>query len=702
MKGLYSFYVDGEKVSESENVVTTAGKSTILRYLAGIVPNFAKSISLGTFNNVAASANDTDMGFEYARSEVTLGSLDLTDANHDYLVFKTTFPTELAMNIKEIGLFSFHTNPASGEYTGRILTTFDDNEIWTTDSSTNAPTFSTLTSGSLNSIGDSSMKVTNDTDGATYTYTLDFANVDLSGYSATDTFGLAIGTYSSRVTGVTLTFIDSDGTSTSNTWSVTHNASLPYQVLSVSKGTMDTQGFNWAEVDKISVSVTCSTVQNSKTLSNLARTANYYVTGTTTATHGFAVGDYVTISGSTLDSGSFNGKFVIIAVTSNTFMFNQGTGNTVSGADSGTVVTQGTAVSTISRLQASFTGYISGTTLTVNTVNSGTLAVGQTITGAGVTPGTFISSGSSSPYTVNNSQTVGSASALVTFGASPIAKVTTAIAHGISIGDIVSVSGIFNDTSFNTVTTAKTGTTGSTLVYDSPGSDIAAYAPGNMLSSNQANLELSSTGWGTSTYQCSAARSTAQAYSGAASLLITASAGGNIQAFSDGITGIVAGSSYTGKAMVMVDAAANAATYGFYVGIRWLTAGDVFISDSLSTLTTVNKTGWTSITVTATAPSSPTPAAKAMLIVYGTNAVNGDKFYADELGLWRGGSTTFYQPGIAVVEPQAQLMFDGLRVFDSDSNNPDYCLVSRSIPSTPVNKVAGSTLDVEYRLEINL
>ncbi len=698
MKGTYSFYVDGEKVGESENVVTTAGKNVILRYLAGMVPNFAKAISLGTYNNVAASASDTDMGFEYVRSEVTLGSVDLTDVNHDYLVFKTTFPTELAMNVKEIGLFSFYTNPASGQYTGRVLSTFDDGEIWTTDANTNAATFTALTSTSLNAIGDSSMVVINDTDGSTDTYTLDFANVDLSGYSATDTLGLAIGTYSSRVTGVTLTLIDSDGTSVSKTWSVTHNAALPYQVLTVAKGAIDTQAFNWAEVDKIAVSVTCSTLQNSKTLSNLARVASYYVTGTTTATHGFAVGDYVTISGSTLDSGSFNGTFVITAVTSNTFMFNQGTGSVVSGADSGTVVTQGTAISTIARQQAVFTGYISGTTLTVGTLTSGTLSVGQTITGAGILPGTIITAGAG-PYTINNSQTVGSVSSQVVLGAAPIAKITTAIAHGISIGDIVSVSGIFNDSTFNTVATAKYGTTGSTLVYDSPGTDVTAYAPGNILTSNQAGLELSSTGWGNTTYQCSAARNITQAYSGCGSLLITASAGGNIQAFSDGVSGIVVGASYTAKGMVMVDAAANAATYGFYVGIRWLTSGDVFISDSLSTLTTVNKTGWTSITTTATAPSN---AAKAMLIVYGTNAVNGDKFYADELGIWRGASTTFYQPGIAVVEPQAQLMFDGLRVFDSDSNNPDYCLVSRSIPATTVNKVAGSTLDVEYRLELNL
>ncbi len=696
MKGTYSFYIDGEKVGESQNVVTAAGKNTILRYLAGIVPNFARAISLGTYNNVAASASDTDMGFEYVRGEVTLGSLDLTDPAHDYLVFKTTFPSELSMNIKEIGLFSFYTNPASGQYTGRVLTTFDDGEIWTTDASTNAPTFTALTSTSLNSVGDSSMVVINDTDGSTDTYTLDFANVDLSGYSATDTFGLAIGTYSSRVTGVTLTLIDSDGTSISNTWSVTHNSSLPYQVLTVDKGTIDTQAFNWAEVDKISVGVTCSTVQNSKTLSNLNRLSTYWVTATTTANHGFSVGDYVTISGSTLDSGSFNGKFVISAVSANTFIFYQGTGATVSGADSGTVVAQGTSVSTIARQQATFTGYISGTTLTVGSVTSGTLSVGQTITGSGVASGTIITAGSG-PYTVNNSQTVGSAGSQVTMKAAPVAKVTTSIAHGLSVGDIVSVSGIFNDTSFNTVATAKIGTTGSTLVYDSPGTDVAAYVPGNLLTSEQSSFSgATTTGWVVN-QNATLSTSSSIYYTAPRSMSVTATAATVDINTTGGTSGIpvVVGATYTGFIRFLSGTTART----FQVGIRWYDVAGATLSTSWGTATNSSLTDWTSVSYSAAAPANTVYAA---LFVQVNSAVNAEVFYVDEAGLWRGNSTTFYSPGIAVVEPQAQLMFDGLRVFDSDSNNPDYCLVSRSIPATAVNKTAGSTLDVEYRLEINL
>ena len=68
---------------------------------------------------------------------------------------------------------------------------------------------------------------------------------------------------------------------------------------------------------------------------------------------------------------------------------------------------------------ASFTGSISGTTLTVTAVSSGGLGVGQLINGTGVTSGTVITAlgtgtGGTGTYTVNNSQTVSSGSITAT------------------------------------------------------------------------------------------------------------------------------------------------------------------------------------------------------------------------------------------------------------------------------------------------
>ncbi|MFL9904283.1 baseplate J/gp47 family protein [Paraburkholderia fungorum] len=54
------------------------------------------------------------------------------------------------------------------------------------------------------------------------------------------------------------------------------------------------------------------------------------------------------------------------------------------------------------------TGSISGTALTVTAFISGTPAIGQLVSGPGVTPGTTITAGTASPYTVSISQTVAS------------------------------------------------------------------------------------------------------------------------------------------------------------------------------------------------------------------------------------------------------------------------------------------------------
>lgn len=64
-----------------------------------------------------------------------------------------------------------------------------------------------------------------------------------------------------------------------------------------------------------------------------------------------------------------------------------------------------------------FTGTISTTTLTVSAVTAGQLAVGQLISGTGVTPGTRITAlgtgtGYTGTYTISVSQTVGSATAM--------------------------------------------------------------------------------------------------------------------------------------------------------------------------------------------------------------------------------------------------------------------------------------------------
>jgi hypothetical protein len=73
----------------------------------------------------------------------------------------------------------------------------------------------------------------------------------------------------------------------------------------------------------------------------------------------------------------------------------------------------GTAQTATITAGATFTGSISGTTLTVTAVTGGTIGIGQVISGTGVTVGTSITAlvsgtGSTGTYTVSSSQTVSS------------------------------------------------------------------------------------------------------------------------------------------------------------------------------------------------------------------------------------------------------------------------------------------------------
>ncbi|MDR3415440.1 MAG: hypothetical protein P4L83_04560 [Nevskia sp.] len=57
---------------------------------------------------------------------------------------------------------------------------------------------------------------------------------------------------------------------------------------------------------------------------------------------------------------------------------------------------------------AVFTGSIAGTTLTITSISSGVLAIGQAVHNNGVAPNTWITAGSGSNWTINTSQTVSS------------------------------------------------------------------------------------------------------------------------------------------------------------------------------------------------------------------------------------------------------------------------------------------------------
>jgi hypothetical protein len=115
----------------------------------------------------------------------------------------------------------------------------------------------------------------------------------------------------------------------------------------------------------------------------------------------------------------------------------------------------------------SITGSITGTTLTVTAVASGTLEVGQKLSGTGITEGTTITglgtgSGGTGTYTVNISQEVTSTTISVT---SPKGVVATITSHGYSVGGTIKFSNLTGTNSVLNGTWTISAVTTNTITF---------------------------------------------------------------------------------------------------------------------------------------------------------------------------------------------------------------------------------------------
>ena len=187
--GEYVFYEDGKEISRSSNLLTKYGKRFLTSYLAGAVDFNNKDIAVGIGSN-AATANDTQLGFEFYRSAVNLGSIDIqTDqltGNSTYaVVYKTTLPTDVVGTIYEVGLFPTGTQ-GNSDYSSRYISTFENNLVWLDDNGNSATAVSTPTPR----IGNTWFQIGPVLSSQSSKYNLS-ANFDLSGYSSNDSLTLA-------------------------------------------------------------------------------------------------------------------------------------------------------------------------------------------------------------------------------------------------------------------------------------------------------------------------------------------------------------------------------------------------------------------------------------------------------------------------------------------------------------------------------
>jgi hypothetical protein len=186
--GEYRFYEDNKEIYRSKNLLTKFGKRYITQYLAGQSNTNLKDIALGV-GTTAATVNDTQLGFEFYKSPVSMSSIDiqtssLTGVSTYGVVYKTTVPVDVAGIINEVGLFPT-VSLSSTDYASNSISTFENNQSWTDSTGAFAPT----TTNPFPKIGTSYLSI-----GAAASQTKEYFynfNLDVSGYSALDSLTLA-------------------------------------------------------------------------------------------------------------------------------------------------------------------------------------------------------------------------------------------------------------------------------------------------------------------------------------------------------------------------------------------------------------------------------------------------------------------------------------------------------------------------------
>jgi len=129
IKGTYVFKQGGIEIGRSENLITTNGKNTILKYLTNSTSEWAAAITVGALPT-AATVNDMTLKYEIARTAVTLKSYITGTPN--LIVVKGTLDSSVVANIYEVGVFPLATGQVFGARDQFSVEDFSNITNWTT------------------------------------------------------------------------------------------------------------------------------------------------------------------------------------------------------------------------------------------------------------------------------------------------------------------------------------------------------------------------------------------------------------------------------------------------------------------------------------------------------------------------------------------------------------------------------------------
>lgn len=226
-------------------MITNSGKTHIKRYMAGYVPAIAQSISLG-IGGTAESASHTDMQFETIRVPIVLTLFDFVT---NKLVFKASVPEDYAGVIHEVGIFSLDTDPVAGDFSSRVISTFDSqSEEWTDPATGLASVFTTPAR-----VGSDSLRLSPAASGSAEASQSGVA-LDLSGFSGSDVFSFAYNIAGASSTAID--FIFRTDASNYYTFSMGGQA-IGYYLTDRAKSTATVTGTpDWGNITEIKVRAT--------------------------------------------------------------------------------------------------------------------------------------------------------------------------------------------------------------------------------------------------------------------------------------------------------------------------------------------------------------------------------------------------------------------------------------------------------------
>jgi hypothetical protein len=248
MFGEYIFYEDNKEVYRSKNLLTKFGKRYLTQYLAGQSTNSLKDIALGV-GSTAATVNDTQLGFEFYKSAVSMNSIDIqtnqsTGISTYGVVHKTTIPVDVAGIINEVGLFP-NVILGSTDYASNSISTFENNQSWT-DSSGAYPSTTTTP---FPKIGTSYLSI-----GASASQSKEYFynfSLDVSGYSALDSLTLAYYQNDTNLDYVFVRMYDLNN----NYYEIRYlgDASVGYKIKSLTLNNLYSSGYGSGAPDQTSI-----------------------------------------------------------------------------------------------------------------------------------------------------------------------------------------------------------------------------------------------------------------------------------------------------------------------------------------------------------------------------------------------------------------------------------------------------------------